>query len=147
MFTYSCSNIPSSNFSLEELIYEEVNKRNIYVIGWRPSFKFYNMWLSLLGAILCTVTMFVVNWWAALITCFVIGAIFLYVHYSKPGILLHVQSLTGCPFGSTIFYFLSKTQQFFIFSGCNFVFLNRIQIERKFYYLLLIFSPLDFRNF
>ena len=53
--------------------------------GWRPSFKYYSMWLSLLGALLCITVMFVINWWTALVTFAVIAALFVYVHYSKPG--------------------------------------------------------------
>ncbi|XP_060592142.1 solute carrier family 12 member 2-like isoform X2 [Ruditapes philippinarum] len=54
--------------------------------GWRPSFKYYNMWLSLIGALLCVTVMFIINWWTALITFGVIGAIFVYVHYRKPDV-------------------------------------------------------------
>lgn len=54
--------------------------------GWRPSFKYYNMWLSLIGALLCLAVMFIMNWWTALITFAVIGAIFVYVHYRKPDV-------------------------------------------------------------
>uniref|UniRef100_A0A4W6EMX6 Solute carrier family 12 member 3 n=1 Tax=Lates calcarifer TaxID=8187 RepID=A0A4W6EMX6_LATCA len=35
--------------------------------GWRPSFRFYSKWLSLLGAVCCVVIMFLLTWWAALI--------------------------------------------------------------------------------
>ncbi|XP_053405857.1 solute carrier family 12 member 3-like isoform X2 [Mercenaria mercenaria] len=54
--------------------------------GWRPSFKYYNMWLSLIGALLCVAVMFIINWWTALVTFGVIGAIFVYVHYRKPDV-------------------------------------------------------------
>ncbi|MEQ2183375.1 hypothetical protein GOODEAATRI_031984 [Goodea atripinnis] len=53
--------------------------------GWRPSFKYYNMWVSLAGAILCCVVMFVINWWAALVTLLIILALYIYVSYKKPG--------------------------------------------------------------
>jgi len=43
------------------------------------------MWLSLIGALLCVAVMFIINWWTALITFAVIGGIFVYVHYRKPG--------------------------------------------------------------
>merc|ERR1712123_316023 len=36
--------------------------------GWRPSFKWYNPWLSLVGTILCTFAMFAMDWVTALIT-------------------------------------------------------------------------------
>lgn len=53
--------------------------------GWRPAFRYYSMWLSLLGAILCIGVMFIINWWTALITFGVVAALFVYVHYTKPG--------------------------------------------------------------
>ena len=55
------------------------------VIGWRPAFRYYSMWMSLLGALLCIAVMFIMNWWTALITFVIVCAIFVYVHYSKPG--------------------------------------------------------------
>lgn len=56
-----------------------------HIIGWRPSFKYYNMWVSLAGAILCCVVMFVINWWAALVTLLIVLALYIYVSYKKPG--------------------------------------------------------------
>ena len=53
--------------------------------GFRPSFKFYNMWVSFLGALLCLAVMFLINWWAALITFVVVGSLYLYVRTKKPG--------------------------------------------------------------
>ncbi|KAL6097286.1 slc12a2 [Pungitius sinensis] len=54
--------------------------------GWRPSFKYYNMWVSLIGAILCCVVMFVINWWAALMTNVIVMGLFIYVSYKKPDV-------------------------------------------------------------
>ncbi|XP_068609282.1 solute carrier family 12 member 2 [Brachionichthys hirsutus] len=54
--------------------------------GWRPSFKYYNMWVSLVGAILCCVVMFVINWWAALLTNVIVMGLFIYVSYKKPDV-------------------------------------------------------------
>ncbi|XP_070845933.1 solute carrier family 12 member 2 isoform X2 [Chaetodon trifascialis] len=54
--------------------------------GWRPSFKYYNMWVSLAGAILCCVVMFVINWWAALLTNVIVMGLFIYVSYKKPDV-------------------------------------------------------------
>ncbi|KAK7482628.1 hypothetical protein BaRGS_00026127 [Batillaria attramentaria] len=54
--------------------------------GWRPAFGYYNMWISLLGAMICLAVMFIINWWTALITFSVISALFVYVHYSKPNV-------------------------------------------------------------
>lgn len=52
--------------------------------GWRPSFKYYNMWVSLIGALVCVVIMFLINWWAALLTIVIIIALYKYVDYKKP---------------------------------------------------------------
>lgn len=52
--------------------------------GWRPSFKYYNMWVSLVGAMVCIVIMFLINWWAALVTIVIIIALYKYVDYKKP---------------------------------------------------------------
>uniref|UniRef100_A0A3P8V8M6 Solute carrier family 12 member 1 n=1 Tax=Cynoglossus semilaevis TaxID=244447 RepID=A0A3P8V8M6_CYNSE len=54
--------------------------------GWRPAYKFYNMWLSLIGAILCCVVMFVINWWAALITYGIEILLYIYVTVKKPDV-------------------------------------------------------------
>jgi len=51
------------------------------VPGWRPTFKLYNKWVSLFGALLCLVAMFIISWWSALI-CGVI-AVFIYWYLSK----------------------------------------------------------------
>uniref|UniRef100_A0A3Q3WVI1 Solute carrier family 12 member 2 n=1 Tax=Mola mola TaxID=94237 RepID=A0A3Q3WVI1_MOLML len=72
--------------------------------GWRPSFKYYNMWVSLVGAILCCVVMFVINWWAALATLLIVLALYIYVSYKKPDVnwgsstqaLIYNQALTHC---------------------------------------------------
>ena len=52
--------------------------------GWRPSFTYYNMWLSLFGCGLCIAIMFIVNWWAALVTIVVIMGLYKFVDYKKP---------------------------------------------------------------
>ena len=54
--------------------------------GWRPAFKYYNMWLSLLGAIVCCAIMFVIKWWAALITIVVVITLYKYVDFKKPDV-------------------------------------------------------------
>ncbi|XP_056591773.1 solute carrier family 12 member 2 isoform X2 [Triplophysa dalaica] len=54
--------------------------------GWRPSFKYYNMWVSLTGAVLCCVVMFVINWWAALLTNVIVMSLYIYVSYKKPDV-------------------------------------------------------------
>ncbi|XP_072201839.1 solute carrier family 12 member 1 isoform X2 [Excalfactoria chinensis] len=52
--------------------------------GWRPAFRYYNMWISLFGALLCCGVMFVINWWAALITYVIELFLYIYVTYKKP---------------------------------------------------------------
>ncbi|XP_028274252.1 solute carrier family 12 member 2 isoform X1 [Parambassis ranga] len=54
--------------------------------GWRPSFKYYNMWVSLAGAILCCGVMFVINWAAALLTNAIVMGLYIYVSYKKPDV-------------------------------------------------------------
>lgn len=49
------------------------------------------MWLSLLGAILCVLVMFLISWWTALVTFAVILALYLIVAYRKPGKKHHIQ--------------------------------------------------------
>ncbi|XP_056098784.1 solute carrier family 12 member 1 [Rhinichthys klamathensis goyatoka] len=52
--------------------------------GWRPAYKYYNMWLSLFGAVLCCAVMFVINWWAALVTYGIEFFLYIYVTVKKP---------------------------------------------------------------
>lgn len=55
-------------------------------VGWRPTFKYYNMWLSLIGAILCVAVMFLISWATALLTFAVCIALYLIVAYNKPDV-------------------------------------------------------------
>ncbi|CAG7838637.1 unnamed protein product [Allacma fusca] len=52
--------------------------------GWRPAFKYYNAWLSLIGSILCVAVMFLMSWVTALITVAVSIFLYLYVSYRRP---------------------------------------------------------------
>uniref|UniRef100_A0A7E4ZXP3 Solute carrier family 12 member 2 n=1 Tax=Panagrellus redivivus TaxID=6233 RepID=A0A7E4ZXP3_PANRE len=54
--------------------------------GFRPSFKYYNMWISLIGAILCICVMFITSVLNALITFAIFGILFLYLRYRKPDV-------------------------------------------------------------
>ncbi|EGT41807.1 CBN-NKCC-1 protein [Caenorhabditis brenneri] len=54
--------------------------------GFRPGFKYYNMWISLIGAILCVFVMFIIDWFSALVTFFCFGAIFMYLLHRKPDV-------------------------------------------------------------
>ncbi|CAH1967079.1 unnamed protein product [Acanthoscelides obtectus] len=55
-------------------------------VGWRPTFKYYNMWLSLLGAVLCVLVMFLISWVTALLTFAMVLALYLIVAYRKPNV-------------------------------------------------------------
>lgn len=55
-------------------------------VGWRPKFRYYNMWLSLAGALLCVFVMFIISWWTALITLACVLALYLIVAYRKPDV-------------------------------------------------------------
>ncbi|CAG0893458.1 unnamed protein product [Darwinula stevensoni] len=52
--------------------------------GWRPAFKFYNLWLSLLGTGICAAVMFLIQWDVALATFAVTLILYLYVSYRRP---------------------------------------------------------------
>ncbi|KAK2488810.1 hypothetical protein MC885_011502 [Smutsia gigantea] len=54
--------------------------------GWRPAYGIYNMWVSLFGAVLCCAVMFVINWWAAVITYVIEFFLYIYVTYKKPDV-------------------------------------------------------------
>ncbi|XP_063227060.1 bumetanide-sensitive sodium-(potassium)-chloride cotransporter [Bacillus rossius redtenbacheri] len=55
-------------------------------LGWRPTFKYYNTWLSLVGFILCVAIMFLINWMTSLITFIIIFALYLIVVYRNPDV-------------------------------------------------------------
>ncbi|XP_012055444.1 PREDICTED: bumetanide-sensitive sodium-(potassium)-chloride cotransporter [Atta cephalotes] len=55
-------------------------------LGWRPSFKYYNTWLSLMGFILCVSIMFLIDWVTSLVTFVIIFALYLIVVYRKPDV-------------------------------------------------------------
>ncbi|XP_038222026.1 bumetanide-sensitive sodium-(potassium)-chloride cotransporter isoform X2 [Zerene cesonia] len=55
-------------------------------VGWRPTFRLYNMWLSLVGAMVCVVIMFVISWATALVTIAFLLALYLLVSYRKPDV-------------------------------------------------------------
>ncbi len=54
--------------------------------GWRPSFKYYNKWLSLFGALLCVVVMFMMDWIMSLVTFLLAGIVFRYLMYVDPAV-------------------------------------------------------------
>lgn len=48
-------------------------------LGFRFSFKYYNMWISFVGVFLCIVVMFLINWWVVFIMFVVVGFFYFYV--------------------------------------------------------------------
>jgi len=52
--------------------------------GWRPSFKYYSPWVSLLGTLLCIGVMFMMDWKTALLTYLITCILYLYIFYRKP---------------------------------------------------------------
>ncbi|EDW68151.1 bumetanide-sensitive sodium-(potassium)-chloride cotransporter [Drosophila virilis] len=53
-------------------------------LGWRPTFKYYNAWISLFGFAMCVAIMFLINYVAAILTFGIIFALYLVVMYRKP---------------------------------------------------------------
>ena len=64
--------------------------------GWRPAFRFYNMWLSLLGCVVCVGIMFLINWSAALVTIVIVMALYKYVDYKKPEVSAQSRQNSAC---------------------------------------------------
>ena len=52
--------------------------------GWRPSYKMYNKWVSLVTAVLCIAVMFAISWWQALITLGLGFALYVYIRRAAP---------------------------------------------------------------
>ncbi|XP_055636768.1 bumetanide-sensitive sodium-(potassium)-chloride cotransporter-like isoform X2 [Toxorhynchites rutilus septentrionalis] len=55
-------------------------------LGWRPTFRFYHPWLSLVGSILCIAIMFQLAYTFTIITIVVIFILYLIVIYRKPDV-------------------------------------------------------------
>lgn len=55
-------------------------------LGWRPTFKYYNTWLSLFGFIVCVCIMYLIDWITSLVTFVIIFALYLIVVYRKPDV-------------------------------------------------------------
>ncbi|KAJ8303977.1 hypothetical protein KUTeg_017560 [Tegillarca granosa] len=54
--------------------------------GFRPAFKYYNQWISLLGSLACVAVMFLINWWAALVTFVVVALLYTYIKTKGPDV-------------------------------------------------------------
>ena len=57
--------------------------RFVFLLGWRPSFKWYNQWFALWGTIACLGTMFGLGWQYGLALMAITTMIYTFVHYRK----------------------------------------------------------------
>ena len=54
--------------------------------GWRPSFKYWSPYSAMLGAIMCFISMFMVNWVLAFVTIIGSFGLFKYIVYLRPDV-------------------------------------------------------------
>ena len=54
--------------------------------GWRPSFKYYNKWISLLGSILCVIVMIMMDFKTALATFICMILLYIFVKTRSPNV-------------------------------------------------------------
>ncbi|XP_077555492.1 solute carrier family 12 member 2-like [Haemaphysalis longicornis] len=54
--------------------------------GFRPAFRYYNLWVSLIGAVLCLSVMFITNWPTALGTFAIILGLYIFIYQRKPDV-------------------------------------------------------------
>ncbi|KAG0418013.1 hypothetical protein HPB47_005187, partial [Ixodes persulcatus] len=54
--------------------------------GFRPAFRYYNLWASLLGAVLCLSVMFITNWPTALGTFAIVLGLYIFIYNRKPDV-------------------------------------------------------------
>ena len=52
--------------------------------GWRPTFKYYNRWLSLLGTVICLAVMFLMDYRTAIATYIIILLLYILIHTRRP---------------------------------------------------------------
>ena len=55
--------------------------------GFRPSFRYYNKWVSLAGGVASIVIMFFLSWYYALATFACLLALYVYTLHHKPGLI------------------------------------------------------------
>lgn len=58
----------------------------VKALGWRPTFRFYHPWLSLIGSILCIVIMFQLDYTFTIVTVVIIFVLYLVVVYRNPDV-------------------------------------------------------------
>ena len=52
--------------------------------SWRPKYKYYSVWASLAGTILCVIVMFMMDWKTALATYIIITLLCIAIQKNKP---------------------------------------------------------------
>lgn len=55
-------------------------------LGWRPTFRYYNVWVSLTGFLMCVAIMLLISWVMSLVTFAIFFTLYLIVHYRKPDV-------------------------------------------------------------
>lgn len=55
--------------------------------GFRPAFRFYSPWLSLVGAVMCVLIMFIMSWPTTLLTFTFFIFVFAFIKHLKPGMV------------------------------------------------------------
>ncbi|CAH2087504.1 unnamed protein product [Euphydryas editha] len=55
-------------------------------LGWRPTFRYYNLWVSMVGFLLCIGIMLLISWIMSLVTFAIFFTLYLIVHYRKPDV-------------------------------------------------------------
>ncbi|KAJ8718570.1 hypothetical protein PYW08_002807 [Mythimna loreyi] len=55
-------------------------------LGWRPTFRYYNVWVSLAGFLSCVAIMLLISWVMSLVTFAIFFTLYLIVHYRDPDV-------------------------------------------------------------
>ncbi|XP_047506432.1 bumetanide-sensitive sodium-(potassium)-chloride cotransporter [Pieris napi] len=55
-------------------------------LGWRPTFRYYNVWVSLVGFLMCVAIMLLISWVMSLVTFAIFFTLYLIVHYRHPDV-------------------------------------------------------------
>lgn len=64
--------------------------------GWRPSYKYWSPYAALLGALMCFVSMFMVDWVLAVMTILASIALYEYIDYIKPDVNWGDSGVANC---------------------------------------------------
>ncbi len=85
-------NITVPLFSQEAFLYDPLVDIKLFPFnlftcrspGWRPTFKYYNRWLSLLGTFICLAVMFLMDYRTAIATYIIILLLYILIHTRNP---------------------------------------------------------------